>query len=662
VLAVWASDASNVNIYYDTGTAEYFRGSATYPTWPSSVADQGLYQTYSIYCTYNVPSEYTCEVEFIGTSNTQSWTQLFWTTDCKCTATGVAVTVQLWNYQAGRYALSGEDGYNSTIIGTTDVTMTQTITSNPTYFRDGSGNWKLKFKAVKSTSSPFDMKIDLARYCPRVPNYALDIEEQWTNVNYNYTRQDLCIKTGAIASENLMVDVRSGSSWVTVINSLLANQWNNVSVTPYINSPNFTIRFTTGSGDVSDPTQDSWYIDAVLLRPQPDVDFLLSLQDSTMTIELLQNGTMRWLGQNLQLTTREKPIPPIPVKAIHVNQTINGVNQEVPFQIEDWASDYRIPLGLTNNATVFSNRQMIVFLINVTVFKVAVWWNGSDTATQTPNAYTNRYFTEDDPNSNKLTNGKLALQFGSGFTVDSTVGSTSSTASFMRINNEASTYGAGLAYVIHHGVVRDIVQQEAEWSGGADNCPNVYANIVLTLPAKATYYTYQLRLMFINSTQPRNITDLCPISLTTSLSIDQLQTENGTLGGFPIVVNGTGSFYNFSSGSWTAHHWSQFISGTKGAGIMFTDTANQKLYIFDSIIGNYTGAVKADSFTKTIELLPVAPPNPVSFTHALDVTWRGAVATFDSTATPIYSMQSGNPTGLWILAEHQPTITVSTES
>ena len=105
----------------------------------------------------------------------------------------------------------------------------------------------------------------------------------------------------------------------------------------------------------------------------------------------------------------------------------------------------------------------------------------------------------------------------------------------MRINTENSTYGAGLAYVIHNGIVRDIVQQEAEWGtggsgvGGADNCPNVYANIVLTLPANATYYTYQLRLMFINSTQPRTITDLCPIELTTSLSSLQLQTENGTV-------------------------------------------------------------------------------------------------------------------------------------
>jgi hypothetical protein len=228
-------------------------------------------------------------------------------------------------------------------------------------------------------------------------------------------------------------------------------------------------------------------------------------------------------------------------------------------------------------------------------------------------------------------------------------------ADFMRINMEDSVYGAGIAYVIHHGIVRDIVQQEAEWNTGADNCPNVYANIMLSLPATATYYTYQLRLMFIDSTQSRNITDLCPIKLTTS--IDQLQTENGTVNGIPIVANGTG---NFSSSVW-AHHWSQFILGSQGAGIMFTNASNQQLYVFDSIADNSVGALKVGNSTKTIGLLPVARYS-ANFNYALDVTWHGAVATFDSSATPIYAIQGTAPTGLWLLVEYQPTITVNSEN
>ena len=494
---------------------------------------------------------------------------------------------------------------------------------------------------------------------PEVPNYALDLEEQWVNVNFTNTRQDLCIRTGSLGAEPLKVDVWYGGSWHNVLT--LVSGWNNVSLTPYIDSStlNLTIRFI-GSNDVADPIQDSWNIDAAFIKPQPDISYLVNLQDSTFTVEVLQNGTMRWLKQNLQLTTQELPIPPIPVKDIHVNETINGVNQEVPFQIEDWASNYQIPLGLTGNATVFGNRQMIVFLLNNKVSDFTIWWNGSDTAVQTPNAFTNKYFTADNTASGTLSNGKVTLQFG-GFNVKSTVAgtSTSSTAYFMRINQQNSTYGAGLAYVIHHGVVRDIVQQEAEWNNGAAGCPNLYANIVLTLPANVTYYTYQLRIMFINSTQTRTITDLCPIELITSLSPIQTQTENGTIGGFPTVQNGTGTFSNYTSaGNWTAHHWSQFITdaGTQGAGIMFSDSANQNLYAFDSIAGAHTGALNVTG-TSLIELLPVKLAS-ASFTYPLDITWSGAVATFDG-STPICSMLGTTPTGLWILAEHPPTLTVT---
>ena len=488
-------------------------------------------------------------------------------------------------------------------------------------------------------------------------NYTLDLEVQWTNAYYNATNETLCIYGETMGPEDIQVDVWNGSAWENLFTDL-SSGWNNVSVSPYLESSTFTIRFK-GSDETFDNIQDSWEIDATLLYVWPPEDLYLMLQDATIVAELLQNGTMRWLGQSLQLTTQAKPIPPIPVKSIHINQTINGVNREVPFQTEDWASDYRIPLGLTNNASVFNSRTMLVFLLNPKVSKVTIWWDGSDTATQTPYAYTNRYFMGDDPSSGVLTNGILTLQFGGGFTLTSTVGSSSCTAKFMRINNEESVYGASPAYVIHHGIVRDIIHQEAEWSGGANNCPNLYAHIVLTLPANATYYTYQLRLMFVESQQDRTITDLCPIKMTASSG--QPRTENGTANGYPIISNTTGLFYNFSASSW-AHHWSQFISGTKGAGIMFTDSANQKLYFFDAIAGNKTGTLKvSDSSERIIELLPVASElAPVNFTYALDVTWHGAVVTFDGT-TPICE-EDGNKTGLWIIVEYPPTITVTTES
>jgi hypothetical protein len=379
---------------------------------------------------------------------------------------------------------------------------------------------------------------------------------------------------------------------------------------------------------------------------------LYAATDATIVLELLQNGTMRWLGQNLQLTTQGTPIPPIPVKAIHVNQTVAGLDREVLFQIEDWASDYKIPLGLTNNASVFSSRTMLVFLVNSKVSEVTIWWNGSDTATQTSLAYTNIYFT-DNLSTRTLNNGRQTLRFSaSGFTLTSTMGSTTSTARLMRINNEEDTTDPELAYVIYNGVVRDIVLGEAEWSGGAYNCPNVYSSIVITLPANATYYTYQLRLMFVESRQSRTITDLCPIRIT--VSTGSPQTENGISGGFPVVQSGTGTFYN-SSSVWQ-HHWSQIITGTRGAGIMFTDEANKMLYAFDTSTSK-TGTLTVG--TQTIELLPVTVTrSSVSFKYAKDVTWYGAVVTFDG--TPIYN--SSNESGLWITVEYPPTITVTTES
>ena len=133
---------------------------------------------------------------------------------------------------------------------------------------------------------------------------------------------------------------------------------------------------------------------SALIRPESNLDLFTSLSNpaATVAVELLQNGTMIWLGQNLLVTTQAIPIPPVPVKALHVNETINGVNQQVPFQIEDWASSYTVPFGLTDNATVFGNRQMIVFLVNTHVSSFTLWWNGSSQAVQTPLAYSDSQF------------------------------------------------------------------------------------------------------------------------------------------------------------------------------------------------------------------------------------------------------------------------------
>jgi len=96
---------------------------------------------------------------------------------------------------------------------------------------------------------------------------------------------------------------------------------------------------------------------------------------------------------------------------------------------------------------------------------------------------------------------------------------------------------------------------------------------------------------------------------------------------------------------------------------MFTDSANQELYVFDGCTGNKTGALKTNSTTGTIELLPVTISqvniNPPFYPGATDIIWYGAVATFDGT-TSIYD--NYDQTGLWTLVEYPPSIAVTTGS
>ena len=142
------------------------------------------------------------------------------------------------------------------------------------------------------------------------------------------------------------------------------------SVAPGSKIPHYTYRFNWGSSEI--------------------VEIYNNLNTDTFVIELLQNGTLKWLGQPLELTTSARPIPPVAVKAFRVNAT-SGVNQPVPFQVEDWASDYMVPLGLSGSDSIFSNTNMLVFLVNNEVENITLWWDGNDRATQTSYAQENNF-------------------------------------------------------------------------------------------------------------------------------------------------------------------------------------------------------------------------------------------------------------------------------
>ena len=69
--------------------------------------------------------------------------------------------------------------------------------------------------------------------------------------------------------------------WNSLFNDLNPNGWNNVSVTSYLVSSTFTIRFLGGT-ETSDTTQDSWDIDAALLHVWADqsYDYVLEVNNT----------------------------------------------------------------------------------------------------------------------------------------------------------------------------------------------------------------------------------------------------------------------------------------------------------------------------------------------------------------------------------------------
>ena len=98
--------------------------------------------------------------------------------------------------------------------------------------------------------------------------YELDLEVQWTELDSTQTNETLSVYVTSDSSETLMVDAWDGDSWENVIPDLSLG-WNNVSVSSYLVSSNFTLRFK-GSIETYDSSQSSWSVDATLLTLQSD--------------------------------------------------------------------------------------------------------------------------------------------------------------------------------------------------------------------------------------------------------------------------------------------------------------------------------------------------------------------------------------------------------
>jgi hypothetical protein len=123
------------------------------------------------------------------------------------------------------------------------------------------------------------------------PGYRMDLEAQWTGLNYNQQNASLCIYRGTIGTENILVDVWNGS-WQNVFQVLNAG-WNNQSVISYLASPNFTIRFRDQNpGDI---VQDSCQIDTCLLQFSNTTDQYTAEVEFTGSSNLQSWTTLVWL-------------------------------------------------------------------------------------------------------------------------------------------------------------------------------------------------------------------------------------------------------------------------------------------------------------------------------------------------------------------------------
>ena len=121
----------------------------------------------------------TAEAEFAGSANTQNWSQIEWTVDSSFTTSDVAATFQLYNHVSGQYPISG-DGHISDTIGLLDTTKNQTITVNPTDFRDLDGNWRIKIKGAKDTDMPFELRVDWIEFKVTVSDvYRLNVDNSF---------------------------------------------------------------------------------------------------------------------------------------------------------------------------------------------------------------------------------------------------------------------------------------------------------------------------------------------------------------------------------------------------------------------------------------------------------------------------------------------------
>jgi len=125
--------------------------------------------------------------------------------------------------------------------------------------------WDNLFDPAGATTKSGSYRYEAYRVGYNEPsNYELDKEVQWTDVPYSLPNEQLSIYGGNMGAENVEVDVWNGTDWETVFVDL-SSGWNNASITDWLTTYTFTIRFKGGT-ESGDATQDTWQIDVALIH------------------------------------------------------------------------------------------------------------------------------------------------------------------------------------------------------------------------------------------------------------------------------------------------------------------------------------------------------------------------------------------------------------
>ncbi|MFW9992574.1 MAG: LamG-like jellyroll fold domain-containing protein [Candidatus Odinarchaeota archaeon] len=165
-------------------------------------------------------------------------------------------------YDEARNLLEIQSDYNKTLSGHENNLEAYYKLNND--FFDSAGN----DDGYASGITAFSTDIPFTGFTP----YRLDLEIQWISLPYDFMFEELCIYTGQMDSEDILVDIWNGTGWENIISDLNTYSWNNISITSYLSRSTVTVRYRDGDDGVSDDVESNWQIESALIHMWNDFD------------------------------------------------------------------------------------------------------------------------------------------------------------------------------------------------------------------------------------------------------------------------------------------------------------------------------------------------------------------------------------------------------